>query len=78
MATDLCTPVLKYSHAIGVNKDHTVPWTHLTASDMFMIIKGKSSTNMRDERLMLKIVHGNTVQASHDLALLPHLYFECY
>lgn len=59
MATDICLPVLKYSHAIGM-RDNTVPWTHITASDLFVIVKGVA-TQVVDGRLTLRIVQGTKV-----------------
>ena len=60
MATDICLPVLKFSHATGVRSDHTIPWTHISASNLFVIVKG-SDTHVRDGHLELRIVQGNQI-----------------
>lgn len=66
MATDLCFPIIKYSHATGVRSDNTVPWTHLQAQNLFAIIKGVD-THYPDGRLHpdgkldMRIVQGTDV-----------------
>jgi len=60
MATDLCLPLLKYSHAIGMSTDNTIPWIHLQASDLFVIVTGKN-THIVDGLLTLRVVEGNRV-----------------
>lgn len=40
MSTDLCFPVIKFSAATGVRPDNTVPWKHLRAENLFVIVKG--------------------------------------
>lgn len=70
MATDLCLSITKYSHATGVRADNTIPWTHLQAHDIFVIVKGVD-TRCPDGRLNpdgkldLRIVHGNKVLVSN-------------
>lgn len=75
MPTDLCLPLLKYSHAIGVRADNSVPWTHLQAQDLFAIIKGKDAALKPDQQLSLRVVHGNTVLVCH---LVTYLIFPWY
>lgn len=58
MATDICFPITKYSHATGVRNDNTIPWTHITAPDIFVLVKGVS-TSGTSGRLMMYIVQGN-------------------
>ncbi|EMC99590.1 hypothetical protein BAUCODRAFT_144989 [Baudoinia panamericana UAMH 10762] len=67
MATDLCLPVLKYSHATGVRSDNTIAWTHLQAADLFTIVKGKSRA-YADEDLNLRVIHGTAVLASVEIS----------
>ncbi|KAK3714077.1 hypothetical protein LTR37_008106 [Vermiconidia calcicola] len=57
---DLCLSVLKLSYATGVREDNTIPWTHLTASDIFVLVKGKD-VGIADQQLDLRIVQGTTV-----------------
>ena len=57
---DLCLSVLKLSYATGVREDNTIPWTHLTASDIFVVVKGKD-VEIADQQLGLRIVQGTTV-----------------
>jgi hypothetical protein len=60
MAADMCVTVAKYSHAIGVNNsDHTIPWIHHTASNIFLVLKGED-TYIQNGRLIMKVVQGNT------------------
>lgn len=63
MATDLCLPVLKFSHATGIDANNSIPWTHLQASDIFAIVNGKYTTIAHGE-LTLRVVHGNRVLVS--------------
>ncbi|KAK1053682.1 hypothetical protein LTR74_016188 [Friedmanniomyces endolithicus] len=67
MATDLCFPLLKYSHAVGMSPDNTIPWNHLQASDLFVVVTGKN-THLVDGLLTLRVVHGNRVLESIDVA----------
>ncbi|KAK0326505.1 hypothetical protein LTR82_002347 [Friedmanniomyces endolithicus] len=67
MATDLCFPLLKYSHAVGMSPDNTIPWNHLQASDLFVLVTGKN-THLVDGLLTLRVVHGNRVLESIDVA----------
>ncbi|KAK3707761.1 hypothetical protein LTR37_011938 [Vermiconidia calcicola] len=64
---DLCLSVLKLSYATGVREDNTIPWTHLTASDIFVVVKGKD-VEIADQQLGLRIVQGTTVLESLDVA----------
>ena len=59
MAADMCVAVGKYSHAIGVKPDNTIPWTHIAASDVFLVLKGEN-THIQNGRLMLQVVKGNS------------------
>ena len=63
MATDVCFPILKFSYATGVRSDNTIPWTHLTASNIFVIVKG-AKTQVEDGQLTMRIVQANTVLVS--------------
>ena len=63
MATDFCFPLLKYSHAVGMSPDNTIPWIHLQASDLFVIVTGKN-THLVDGLLTLRVVQGNRVLVS--------------
>ncbi|GAB7363447.1 hypothetical protein MBLNU230_g3721t1 [Neophaeotheca triangularis] len=60
MATDVRIHVVKYSHAIGVNPDRSVPWSHLTVPELFMLLQGKNQGTSRDQHLMLTVVRCNT------------------
>ena len=55
----MCVAVGKYSHAIGVKPDNTIPWTHIAASDVFLVLKGEN-THIQNGRLMLQVVKGNS------------------
>jgi len=59
MAADMCVAVGKYSHAIGVKPDNSIPWTHVSASDVFLVLKGKD-THIQNGQLILQVVQGNT------------------
>lgn len=66
MATDLCLSVIKYSHAVGVRSDVTIPWVHLQATNLFVIVKGTSVKSPDgqlnpDARLDMRIVRGTEV-----------------
>lgn len=62
MGTDICLPVARYSHAVGLHADGTVSWTHINSSSLFIILKGtdKDATRL-DDKLMLRIVQANDV-----------------
>ena len=60
MATNLCLPLTKYSHATGVQSDNSVSWTHLIASDIVVIVKG-TNTHVVDGELELRIIRGNSI-----------------
>ena len=68
MATDICLPFLKFSHATGVRNDNSIPWIHLSASDIFVVVKGVN-THIRDGQLMIRIIQGNTVLVGGDFRL---------
>ena len=60
MATDMCVAVAKYSHATGVKTDNTIPWTHVVASNVFLVLKGED-THIQNGQLVLQVVQGNAV-----------------
>lgn len=53
---DITVPVYKFSHALGVNADRSVPWTQLVAENIFLVITGHRSKTL----LHLRVVHGTT------------------
>jgi hypothetical protein len=58
MVTDLCLSILKYSYATGQRSDNSIPWTHIVASDLFLIVKaGKEN----DADLTMRVVQGSSV-----------------
>ena len=59
MAADTCVAVGKYSHAIGVKPDNTIPWIHVAATDLFLVLKGED-THIQNGQLILQVVQGNT------------------
>jgi len=59
MAADMCVAVGKYSHAIGVKPDNTIPWTHVAATDLFLVLKGED-THIQNGQLILQVVQGNS------------------
>jgi hypothetical protein len=61
MAADICVDVAKYSHAVGENPDRTIPWTHLTSSNISLVLKGED-TDIRNGRLYMHIVQGTEAQ----------------
>ena len=60
MAADICFTVLKYSHATGQNADNTIPWTHIAASNLFILVKGKN-TDIDNGELTMRVVQGGNV-----------------
>jgi len=60
MAADMCVAVAKYSHATGVKTDNTIPWTHVVASNVFLVLKGED-THIQNGQLVLQVVQGNAV-----------------
>ena len=58
MATDICLPILKFSYATGVRGDNTIPWTHLSATDVFVLVNGTNS-NDPNSQLTMRVVQGN-------------------
>ena len=61
MGTDICLPVAKYSHAVGLRPDKSVDWSHISSSNLFVILQGTDGST-RDEKLKLRVV-----QAAEDL-----------
>lgn len=59
MVTDMCVAVGKYSHAIGVKSDNTIPWTHVAATDLFLVLKGED-THVQNGQLVMQVVQGNS------------------
>ena len=59
MAADMCVAVGKYSHAVGVKPDNTIPWTHVAGTDLFLVLKGQD-THVQNGRLILQVVQGNS------------------
>ena len=60
MAADICVNVAKYSHAIGVQPDNTIPWTHVAASNVYLVLKG-GNTHTQNDQLILQVIQGNSV-----------------
>ena len=60
MAADMCVAVAKYSHAIGVQPDNTIPWIHVAASNLYLVLKGEN-THTQNDRLILQVIQGNSV-----------------
>ena len=61
MAIDMCLPLAKYSYATGCDsKTNTIPWEHLSAVDIFVVIKGEGSNDATGP-LSLKIIHTTKV-----------------
>lgn len=71
MAVDICVAVGKYSHATGVTSDNTIPWTHIVASNVFLVLKGED-THIPNGQLLLQVVQGNSALVSVD----EHMYSE--
>lgn len=71
MAVDICVAVAKYSHATGVTSDNTIPWTHIVASNVFLVLKGED-THIPNGQLLLQVVQGNSALVSVD----EHMYSE--
>lgn len=63
MAANLCLQVLKFSYATGVSSDNTIPWKHILAPNMSIIVKG-SDTGVAEEDLSMRIVQANEVLVS--------------
>jgi len=61
MAIDICVGCTKFSHAVGVRpEDNTIPWTHLSATDLCLLIRGQDAS-ARDGELVLQVVQGNAL-----------------
>lgn len=58
MATDLCLPFLKFSCATGQRSDNTIPWTHIAASNLYVIVKAAKAN---DADLIMRVVQGSNV-----------------
>lgn len=59
MAADMCVAVGKYSHAIGVKPDNTIPWIHIAATDLFLVLNGED-THIQNGQLKLQVIQGNS------------------
>lgn len=58
MGTDVCVNVIKYSHATGITAENSIPWTHLVAADLYLLLKG-TDTDIENGNLALSVVHGS-------------------
>ncbi|KAK3645772.1 hypothetical protein LTR56_008959 [Elasticomyces elasticus] len=70
MATDLCLPLLKYSFAVGAREDKTIPWNHIQADDIYVVVSGNKDAHNPDEKLDLRVVQGVRVLDSIDISQL--------
>lgn len=59
MAADMCVAVVKYSHATGVKPDNTLPWTHIVATNLFLVLKGEE-THIQNGQLVLQVIQGSS------------------
>ena len=73
MAADMCVAVVKYSHATGVKSDNTIPWTHIVATNLFLVLKGEE-THIQNGQLVLQVIQGNSalVRASKNRVYSMH------
>ena len=74
MATDLCHPIVKYSHATGARENHSIPWSHLQAATLCAVVKGTdthfSDGRLRpDGKLVVSIVDGTNVLVRNSYTL---------
>jgi len=60
MGADICFSLRKYSHASGTRTDGSIPWTHISSNNLFIIVKG-TDRSIANEQLTLRIVQGNDV-----------------
>ncbi|EME50114.1 hypothetical protein DOTSEDRAFT_20500 [Dothistroma septosporum NZE10] len=67
MTIDICLPLVKYSYAIGCDKStNSIPWDHLSAVDLFVVIKGQG-TNNGTGPLVMNIIHATKVLEKVDI-----------
>jgi hypothetical protein len=64
MAVDICVAVAKYSHATGVKPDNTIPWTHIVASNVAIVLKGED-THIPNGQMLLQVVQGTSALVSN-------------
>jgi hypothetical protein len=57
MGTNICLPFLKFSHAVGVRNDNSIPWVHVTADDLFVVVKG----DVNNTHLQMRVLQRNRV-----------------
>lgn len=55
----MCVAVVKYSHATGVKSDNTITWTHIVATNLFLVLKGEE-THIQNGQLVLQVIQGNS------------------
>lgn len=70
MAADMCVAVVKYSYASGVRADNTIPWTHIIASDVYLLLKGED-THIQNGKLSMHVVQRNSVLVGNPRQILP-------
>lgn len=63
MATDLRLPINKFSHAIGVGAGNNLPWEHLQATNLVVVVRGRD-TSVPDGELIMRVVHANDTKVS--------------
>jgi hypothetical protein len=57
MGTNICLPFLKFSHAAGVRNDNSIPWVHVTADDLVVVVKG----DVNNTHLVMRVLQRNRV-----------------
>jgi len=79
MGSDVCVSVAKYSHATGITAENSIPWTHLAANDLFLLLNGKDH-DAEDGELTLRVMHGTAtlVGATRERATLDSRVLTTY
>lgn len=60
--TDICYPFLKFSYATGVRSDNTIPWTHLTADNIFVVVNGTEHQEGGSAKSLTQSSNGTNAQ----------------
>lgn len=59
MSAEISVNVAKYSYATGVRPDNTIPWTHVVASNVYLVLKGEN-TGFQNGDVYLQVIQANT------------------
>jgi hypothetical protein len=71
MATDICFPLVKFSYATGTRPNKSIPWAHLQADNLFVIVKGRDAYLPNGQPVLDSELHMRVLKGNEDLVCHP-------